>query len=73
MAAKLITDMEKFARDFEREEQARLAAEYEARRKKEEDLRRWAEAEERRRQEFERTQLGTAAGAAAGGSAWATG
>jgi len=49
-----VLDLDDFSRNFEAEEQERLRAETEARRKKEEDLRRWSEAVESKRAEFER-------------------
>src|SRR3954464_9669507 len=52
LATQLITDLERFATDFEHEEQARIRAEDEARRRKEEELRRWGEEQERRREAF---------------------
>lgn len=49
-----VLDLDTFARNFEAEEQARLQAEAEERRRKEEALLRWSEAEARKREEFER-------------------
>lgn len=58
----LLADLERFAQDFEREEQERLAAEEAERQKKEAALQRWAAEEARRREEFER-QRNTSASA----------
>ena len=64
LSTELITDFEKFAKDFEQEEQARIRAEEELRARKEEELRRWGAEEERRREEFDRTRsIVTSAGA----------
>jgi hypothetical protein len=64
VATQLITDLEKFANDFEHEERARIRAEEEARQRKEEALRRWAEEQERQREAFHRTDpSGTTGGA----------
>jgi hypothetical protein len=62
----LLTDLEKFARNFEDEERERVRKEQEARLRKEEDLKRWSAEQERKRQEFERQRekAGTAAGGA---------
>jgi hypothetical protein len=58
--SELITDLEKFAKDFEHEEQARLRAEEEERLRKEAEVQRWLEEQARGRDEFERTRLGGA-------------
>jgi len=50
----LVLDLDTFSRNFETQEQARLQAEEDARRKKAEDLRRWSEDVARRREAFER-------------------
>jgi hypothetical protein len=68
VATQLITDLDKFTREFEREEQARVRAEEEARLRKEEEIRKWGEEEERRRDEFERTRLGGGIGSGSGGA-----
>lgn len=52
--SEFVLDLDTFARNFEAEEQARLRAEEEERRKKAEDLRRWSETEVRKREAFER-------------------
>ncbi|HEY5293705.1 MAG TPA: protein kinase [Burkholderiales bacterium] len=52
--SEFVLDLDTFSRNFEAEEQGRLRAEEEARRKKAEDLRRWSEAVARQREAFER-------------------
>ena len=64
LATQLITDLEKFANDFEHEEKARIRAEDEARQRKEEALRRWAEEQERQREAVHRTDPAGATGGA---------
>lgn len=70
----LLQDLDKFALNFDAEEQARLAAEEAARRKKAEELQRWDEARKNERKEFERKQAalegdaGTARGPGPAGS-----
>jgi predicted Ser/Thr protein kinase len=60
----LLADLDRFAQDFERQEQERLRAEEEARLRKEQELHRWAEEEAKRREEFERQkEAGTQTGA----------
>jgi hypothetical protein len=49
-----VLDLDSFSRNFDAEEQARLRAEEEERRKKAEDLRSWSETEARKREAFER-------------------
>ena len=68
----LVLDLDTFSRNYEAEEQARLHAEEEARRKKAEDLNRWSEAEARKREAFERDG-GRAEGGATPGTGAATG
>jgi hypothetical protein len=60
LATQLITDLERFATDFEQEERARIRAEEEARLRKEEELRRWGEEQERRREAFHKTDAAAA-------------
>jgi len=67
LATQLITDLEKFTSDFEREEQARIRAEEEERRRKEEALRRWGEEQERRREAFHKTEAAAAGPDSTGG------
>jgi len=55
----LLSDVEKFSRNFEQEERARMRAEEEARIRKREELRRWAESEARKFQEFEPQRAGS--------------
>jgi serine/threonine protein kinase len=57
----LITDLDKFVEQYDREEQERIAQEEAERLRKEEEIRRWAEAEAKKRDEFERTQAQPAA------------
>jgi hypothetical protein len=66
LATQLITDLEKFATDFEREEQARIRADEEARRRKEEELRKWGEEQERRREAFHKTEAAAGADSTGG-------
>ncbi len=70
-AGAFVLDLDTFSRNFETEEQARLAAEAEARRKKEEEMRLWGEAEVRKREEFERRREREAAASRAGGDTMA--
>jgi serine/threonine protein kinase len=51
---RLIADMESFAASFEHEEQERIRAEAEQRRRKQEEIERWAEEQKKRQEEFER-------------------
>lgn len=53
-AADFVLDLDTFSRNFDAEEQARIRAEEEARRKKAEELRRWGEEMARKREAFER-------------------
>jgi serine/threonine protein kinase len=52
----LISDIDKFVADYDREEQERIRQADEAQRKKEEEMRRWGEEQARKRDELERTQ-----------------
>jgi hypothetical protein len=54
MRNQLIGDLDQFAKNFEAQEAARLAAEQEARLRKEQALHAWGASEERRRTAFER-------------------
>jgi hypothetical protein len=65
--SQLIDDVETFARNFEKEEQARLRAEEEARARKEAEVHRWAEAEAKRREEYERQKEASTPGGQTGG------
>jgi serine/threonine protein kinase len=58
-----VLDLDTFSRNFEADEQARLRAEEEARRKKAEDLRRWSESVARKREAFERESEGQSSAA----------
>jgi hypothetical protein len=49
-----VLDLDDFSRNFEADEQARLQAENEARRKKAEELQHWSEEQARKREAFER-------------------
>ena len=51
--SKLLSDMDSFAKDFEAQEQAAIAAEHEAQRQKQEALQKWGETEAKKRAEFE--------------------
>ena len=53
-AGEFVLDLDTFSRNFEAEEQARMRAEEEARRKKAEDLHNWSEEVARKREAFER-------------------
>jgi len=57
VAKELLTDLDKFVSNFDREEQERIKAEEELRQRKMTELQRWGEEEERRRAEFDRTQM----------------
>jgi hypothetical protein len=57
----LITDLDKFVEQYDKEEQERIAKADAERVKKEDDMRRWGEEQERKRQEFERQQAQAAA------------
>ena len=52
--AQLLGEMDRFTRDFEREEQARIRAEEEAAARKEASLQSWGQSEEQKREQFER-------------------
>jgi len=52
--ATLLDDLDVFARKFEAEQEARVRAEDEARRKKDEEVQHWAEIRAREREQFER-------------------
>jgi hypothetical protein len=52
--ATLISDLDVFARGFEKQQAEALRAEAEERTRKEEEIRRWAEAEAKRREAFDR-------------------
>ena len=52
----LISDIDKFVADYDREEQERIRQADEAQRRKEEEMRRWGEEQARKRDELERTQ-----------------
>ena len=56
-AKELLTDLDKFVTNFDREEQDRIKAEEELRLRKMAELQRWGAEEERRRAEFDRTQI----------------
>ena len=58
VGSELITDFEKFAKDFDHEEQARIRATDEERARKEAEIQRWGEEQARRRDEFDRTRVG---------------
>jgi hypothetical protein len=60
-----VLDLDAFSRNFEAEEQARLRAEDEARRKKAEALHRWSETEVQKRETFERQRLKESQGSGA--------
>jgi hypothetical protein len=57
----LINDLDKFAEQFDLEQQARVEEEEAQRRRKEEEMRRWGEEQARRREDFERTRTRAAA------------
>jgi serine/threonine protein kinase len=52
----LLSDIDKFVVDYDREEQERIRQANEAQRKKEEEMRRWGEEQARKRDALERTQ-----------------
>lgn len=65
----LIQDLDRFAEQFEREEQERIRQAEAERLRKEEEVRRWAEAQARERAAFERAQEQSATAATATGKA----
>ena len=73
VAKELLTDLDKFVSNFDREEQERIKAEEEVRQRKTAELQRWGEEEERRRTEFERTQISSGGAALPGGAPDTTG
>ena len=52
--AQLMSEMERFTKNFEGEEQARVRAEQDAAAKRTADLQRWGQAEEQKREQFQR-------------------
>jgi serine/threonine protein kinase len=64
-SSRLIADMEDFAGRFEREEQARIKAEAEQRKRKEEEIARWGEEQRKRQEEFDRQREASNPGAQA--------
>jgi serine/threonine protein kinase len=57
----LITDLDKFVEQYDKEEELRLQEVEAERQRKEEQTRRWAEAQQKKREEFERSNIQPAA------------
>ncbi len=57
----LISDIDRFVEQYDREEQARVRQADEEQKKKEEQMRRWGEEQARQRQDFELTRIGPSA------------
>ena len=61
MRTQLITDLDKFVEQYDKEEELRLKEVEAERQRKEEQTRRWAEAQQKKRDEFERSNIQPAA------------